>query len=304
LLALDGTWYFASRKVHCKHCLHKSLNGEAAYYHSALTGAIVRPGSGSVLPVMPELTTNEDGEEKQDCGLNAGKRRLAKHGNEYAWLKAALPGDDLFSNYPFCTAVLEQNMSFIFTCKSAPHPRLIETVENSALEEKIESKWNGESHQASRHRWINGVPIRDDAKNPLLVNCFSLEIRSQESGKTTFYNSWTTNKPVDERTVGMLAECGRTRWKIENEHNNVLKNHGCNLERNFGHGKNHAGEVFFLLNLLSFMFHTILDIGDTGWQKARASVNRRDAFFAYLQAALRFAPHESWQDFMLYILPG
>jgi hypothetical protein len=52
------------------------------------------------------------------------------------------------------------------------------------------------------------------------------------------------------------------------------------------------------------MFHTILDLSDDDWQKARDSVNRRDTFFAYLQAALRFALHESWQDFMVYILPG
>jgi hypothetical protein len=96
-------------------------------------------------------------------------------------------------------------------------------VENSVLEEKTVSIWKGKSHQVSIHRWINGIPIRDDAREPLLVNYFSLEIKNQESGKTTFYNSWITNKPVDEHNVSMLAECGRARWKIENEHNNVLK---------------------------------------------------------------------------------
>jgi hypothetical protein len=59
------------------------------YYHSALTGAIVQPGSHSVLPVMPEMITNEDGcsqanLEKQDCELNAGKRWLTNYGKEYA----------------------------------------------------------------------------------------------------------------------------------------------------------------------------------------------------------------------------
>jgi hypothetical protein len=232
LLALDGTWYFASQKVHCKHCLHKTKNEETTYYHSALTGAIVRPGSHSVLPVMPEMITNEDGEEKQDCELNAGKRWLRNYGKEYAWLKATLLGDDLFSNYPFCTAVLKEKMSFIFTCKPKSHPWLTETVENSILEEKTESKWNGKSHQVSTCRWINGVPIRDESKKSLPVNYFSLEIKNKESGKTMFYNSWITNKPVDEYNVSMLAECGRTRWKIENEHNNVLKNRGYNLEHN------------------------------------------------------------------------
>jgi hypothetical protein len=109
---------------------------------------------------------------------------------------------------------------------------LKEEWKTQILEEKTVSKWNGRSHQVSMYRWIKGVPIRDEAKKSLLVNYFSLEIKNKETGKTTFYNSWITNKPVDEYNVSMLAEYGRTRWKIENEHNNVLKNRGYNLEHN------------------------------------------------------------------------
>jgi hypothetical protein len=170
--------------------------------------------------------------EKQDCELNAGKRWLKNYGEEYAWLKPTLLGDDLFSNYPFCTAVLKENMSFIFTCKPKSHPWLTETVENSFLEKKIVSKWNGRSHQVSTYRWINSVPIRDEAKGSLMVNYFSLEIKNKESGATVFHNSWITDKPIDEYNVVLLADCGRARWKIENEHNNVLKNRGYNLEHN------------------------------------------------------------------------
>ena len=92
-----------------------------------------------------------------------------------------------------------------------------------------------------------------------------------ESGKQTYYCSWITNKPIDDGNVRHLVDCARTRWKIENEHHNVLKNRGYNLEHNFGHGKAHAAEIFFLLNLTAFQFHTILDYGDMDYQKARAS---------------------------------
>ena len=46
------------------------------------------------------------------------------------------------------------------------------------------------------------------------------------------------------KNVAYLTSCGRSRWKIENEYNNVLKNHGYNLEHNLGHGKNHAGDMY------------------------------------------------------------
>jgi hypothetical protein len=50
------------------------------------------------------------------------------------------------------------------------------------------------------------------------------------------------------------------RRKIENEYNNVLKNHSYNLEHNFGHGEEHKCEIYALLNLLSFQFHEILQL--------------------------------------------
>ncbi|MDR1971527.1 MAG: ISNCY family transposase, partial [Treponema sp.] len=133
LLALDGVWYHASEKVHCAHCLHQDKDGVRTYYHSAVAGAIVRPGCGSVLPVMGELITNEDGQKKQDCELSAAKRWVQKHGEEYKWLKPTLLGDDLYAHYPFCKQIVEKGMSFIFTCKDTTHPWLSETIENSYL---------------------------------------------------------------------------------------------------------------------------------------------------------------------------
>jgi hypothetical protein len=79
-----------------------------------------------------------------------------------------------------------------------------------------------------------------------------------------------------------------------------LKNRGYTLEHNFGHGKNHAGEVFFLLNLIAFPFHTILDMGDEDYQKARGLTSRRDDFFYPLQAALRYALHETGRGFLIF----
>jgi hypothetical protein len=109
-----------------------------------------------------------------------------------------------------------------------------------------------------------------------------------------------TDKEITEENVERPAACARARWKIENEHTNVLKNRGYNLEHNFGHGKNHAGEVFFLLNLIAFPFHTILDLCDGDCQKARALSSRRDDFFYHLQAALRYALHETWRGFLIF----
>jgi hypothetical protein len=301
LVALDGLWYYSSEEIHCKHCLHQSREGTTVYYHSALAAAIVRPGSSSVLPLMSEPIKNTDGNEKQDCELNAGKRWLSSHGAEYGWLKPTLLGDDLYSNQPFCDSVLAENMSFIFTCKPASHPWLRETVEYSFLEEKVIKKWNKNHRQAITYRWIKGVPLRD-SKDALMVNYMQLEITNEKTGKVSYTCSWITDKTITADNVELLASCGRARWKIENEHNNVLKNRGYNLEHNFGHGKQHASEIFLLLNFLAFLFHTILELCDEGYWKARSSFGRRDSFFQHMRVAMRYVLHLSWDEFMLFVL--
>ena len=298
LLAMDGVWYFSSQQIHCNHCLHTTKDDITTYYHSALAGAIVRPGNTAVLPVAPEMISNTDGAEKQDCELNAAKRWLSKHAEEYKWLSPTLLGDDLYSNYPFCKEVLEKGYSFIFTCKDNSHPWLTETVKNSFLEETSRREWNGRHHLVYTYQWLNGVEIRDN-KETLLVNYFSFSIWNEQKNKRTFYNTWITNKTITSSNVAHLASCGRARWKIENEHNNVLKNHGYNLKHNFGHGKNHASEMYCLLNLLAFQMHSLLDINDEDYQKARACAGRRDEFFNELRVLMRRILFESWQHFIV-----
>ncbi|MDZ7899267.1 MAG: hypothetical protein U5N85_14750 [Arcicella sp.] len=45
---------------------------------------------------------------------------------------------------------------------------------------------------------------------------------------------------------------GRSRWKIENETFNTLKNQGYHFEHNYGHGKKHLSTVLSYLMLLAF----------------------------------------------------
>ena len=300
LVAIDGVWYHSSEKIHCAHCLHQRKEGVTTYYHSAMAAAIVRPHVASVIPVMVEMITNEDGEKKQDCELTAAKRWLPKHVDELQGLKATILGDDLYSHYPFCKKILDNQLSFIFTCKQNTHPWLAETVQNSYLTEQTVKICKGKKFYIHTYRYLNKVPIRD-GKETLMVNYMELEIREKESGEVTYHSGWITDKPIDDSNVQHLVECARTRWKIENEHHNVLKNRGYNLEHNFGHGKEHAAEVFFLLNLIAFQFHTILEYCDAEYQKARASCSTRVAFFEAMRFCLRFAYHDSWSAFLIFL---
>ena len=73
------------------------------------------------------------------------------------------------------------------------------------------------------YRWARGLPLRggDDA---LLVNWLSLEIR-KPNGDVTYRGAWVTDLDVNASNIEELVLCARTRWKIENENFNVLKEH-------------------------------------------------------------------------------
>jgi len=75
LVALDGTTFFSSEKISCPCCSHQKLkNGNTLYQHSAVTPVIVAPRQAQVIPLPPEFIQPQDGQDKQDCEIAAGKR--------------------------------------------------------------------------------------------------------------------------------------------------------------------------------------------------------------------------------------
>ncbi len=68
LMAMDGTEYFSSSKIHCKNCsVTEHKNGSITYSHTVVTPVIVAPGNPRVIPLEPEFVTPQDGHKKQDC---------------------------------------------------------------------------------------------------------------------------------------------------------------------------------------------------------------------------------------------
>jgi hypothetical protein len=298
LIALDGTEYYCSKKIHCPQCATRLRGkGETDYYHAMLAATLVAPGHDKVVPLEPMFIIAQDGSEKQDCENTAAKRWLAVHGQRYAALGAVYLGDDLFSRQPLCQAVKDAGGHFVFVCKPSSHPLIQEYltgVDLPALEQTVK---RGRQRVVHRYRWLPGVPLRD-GRDAMTVNWFEIEIVNAR-GETTYRNSFVTDLPVGPDTVVELAACGRARWKIENETFNVLKNKGYNLEHSFGHGKQNLAAILVSLNLLAFAMHTVCDIGDELWRAARNKLGPRYNFFAKLAAITVYLFFPSWDDLLL-----
>jgi hypothetical protein len=261
LVALDGTEYFSSKKINCPHCnCRNHRNGTTTYFHGCVTPIIVSPNQKQVINLSPEFIKKQDGHQKQDCENAAVKRWLNKnHQNKYGY-PVTLLGDDLYSRQPVCELALKQGYNFIFVCLETSHKTLyewLEFLERSGEVTNVEKKqWDGRKNLIYRYRYTSRLPLRDDDSS-LEVNWCEVTVINEKTQKIIYQNNWITNHEITENNVEEIVKAGRSRWKVENEGNNVLKNHGYNLEHNFGHGENHLCEFLLSLNLLSFLFHTV-----------------------------------------------
>jgi hypothetical protein len=308
LVALDGTNYFSSKAIHCQNCLTRQLtNGQTLYYHAAITPVIVCPGQAQVIALPPEDIMPQDGQAKQDCERAAGKRWLSKHAAQVASRGATLLGDDLYSNQPFCALVVQQRCNFIFTCKPDSHPKFYERVAfwqaNDAMATREEHHWNGRFREVTMVRYLNEVLLRR-GDNALSVNWFEITVVHAKTGEQLYHNSCITNHRLTADNVVDVAQAGRGRWKIENENNNVLKTKGYHLEHNFGHGKQYLSAFMLSLNLLAFLFHTVLEWSDEPYALLRQVLARRQTFFQDIQALMRYMVFDDWHHLMDFMIRG
>jgi len=119
--------------------------------------------------------------------------------------------------------------------------------------------------------------------------------------KITYRNSWVTDIPVDEHNVVDLVKGGRSRWKIENETFNTLKNQGYHIEHNYGHGSRYLSMNFFVLNLLAFYMHQIFELTDRLYQRCRLKTSSRKAYFSLLRYTFQILLFRDWRHFLNFI---
>lgn len=272
--------FFSSEKISCAKCLIRSDHaGAEHFYHSAITPVLVKPGQAQVFPLPPEFITPQDGHEKQDCERNAAKRWLEQVRGRFSAHFVTYLGDDLYANQPVCQLIAETfHQFFIFVCKSESHEGLYQWLDflekNNGLQTITQRHWNGKRGELWRYRFALQIPLRN-GEDALRVNWFELVITDEQTGAILYQNNFVTNHPVTAANVAELTQVGRARWKIENENNNTLKTKGYHFEHNFGHGSQDLANVLAILNLLSFLLHTVQELLTPAYQRLRQALSSR-----------------------------
>jgi prenyltransferase beta subunit len=129
-----------------------------------------------------------------------------------------------------------------------------------------------------------------------------LTIRNSVDDSVVFHNAFVTNHVLNIENVAEIVEAGRCRWKTENENHNVLKTKGYNLEHNFGHGEKHLSSTLLSLNVLAFLFHTILHLIDSRYQEIRRKRGSRRGFFQDIISLTKYFIFKSWQHLIEFML--
>ena len=307
LLALDGTQYFSSAKLHGPCCSCKThSNGKVSYSHTVVTPVLVKPGSDKVISLAPEFIKPQDGHEKQDCEINASLRWLDSQGSQYAALGTTVLGDDLYCHEPFCRALLVKGLEFILVCKPDSHKTLYEWVDdlerNGIVKTVVHKRWTGKRYETDTYRYVSAVPLRN-ADDALSVNWCELTTRSAD-GKVLYRNAFATSLMVDDANVVEVVTSGRARWKIENENNNTLKTKGYRFEHNFGHGQQFLSSLLATLILLAYLLHTLLDLMDDKFCLLRQKLPSRKRLFDDMKALTTYLCFDSWEQLLDFMLEG
>ncbi|MEY3369434.1 MAG: hypothetical protein RLZZ361_104, partial [Cyanobacteriota bacterium] len=129
-----------------------------------------------------------------------------------------------------------------------------------------------------------------------------LTITDLNTEKITYKNTWATNLEVSENNIADLIGAARSRWKVENEGFNILKNHDYELEHNYGHGEENLAFNFFQLTLLSHLYHQAHELNDELYLQVKEKKETKKNFWDSIRSAIRNILFDSWEGLFCYLL--
>ncbi len=310
LLSLDGTEYFSSKKVHCDSCLQKKnkKTGAITYHHQMLGAVLVHPDRREVIPLAPEPIVKQDGDNKNDCERNAAKRLLRKIRDEHPALPLIVVEDGLASNAPHIEELKRQRMHFLLGAKPDDHQHLFAEVVRAQDEERATTiRWT-EPTKPNRPdvlcevSFVLDLPL-NKAHPHLRVN-FLQCIERGADGNVRRQFSWVTDLVITAENARHLARGGRSRWKIENETFNTLKNQGYHFEHNYGHGEQNLSVVFAMLMMLTFLVDQTQQLCCPLFQAVHKKLGSRRMVWDHLRSHFRHIRFVSMQHLYEVVLNG
>ncbi len=303
LVSIDGTGVFSSNDVCCPDCCSKQhKDGSVEYYHQLLVAVLVHPDKKTVLPFCPEAITRQDGQEKNDCEHNASKRLIPQLVKEFPRREFIVLQDAIACNGPHIKMLKSHGLSYIITAKPAVNSLLLNTVLDG-LDDGRTQEIAGTTPEGyvCGYRYANNVPLNHEHKD-LLVNF--IDYWEEYPDGTSFMYACVTDILLTADNVADVVKAGRSRWKVENETFNTLKNQDYNLEHNYGHGQKHLSTTLAVLMILAFLLDQIQETCCQYFQAARNRFYSRKALWNKMRGLFNDYLIDDWTAFFTAIIWG
>ncbi len=305
LLAIDGTGLYHSGACRCEECCVKNEGKpNESYYHQMLAACLVHPTRKEVLPLAPEPIISQDGTTKNDCEKNALKRLLAHVKREHPHLELTLVLDGLYADVPTIKLIKSYGWHFIIVAKDGNHAFLVDAMESLDQQGKVHRQETCEDN-GIRHwyRYANDVQLNKSHPDEH-VNVLNYVETDKKEQRHTW--SWVTDIPLSEDSIALTMRGGRSRWRIENETFNTLKNQDYHLEHNYGHGKQHLATNLAIMTFLAFLVDQIQQLCCPAFQQALAGKPRGARVYLWKMILRYFLSWliEGWDELFTALIQG
>lgn len=289
VVSVDGVEHFCSKTIHCKHCMQrKHRDGTTSFYHSMLSAAIVHPEKKEVFILDNEPIVKQDGASKNDCEQNAAQRLFNHLQQLYSKDFMVFVFDALYACAPVIKRLIEvKRWEFIIGVTPDGNKALFRQFE--ARDQRGQVRWHTQNDEKGKHRfgYTNDLAL-NDSNTDIRVHMLYYEWTNNKGEVTVF--TWITSIKLTKSNIYKVMRMGRSRWKIENETFNTLKNQDYNFEHNFGHGKQNLCTVFAFLMMLAFYVDQIQQSSCQYFKKILQELKTRLKFWESIRAVFKIIP--------------
>ena len=274
MIAVDATGVTTYDEDPGGKLLYRKLSGgRRQYLNHILEAKIVTPEGLSLSICSEPLNNRQRGlYEKQDCELKAFKRLADKLKKAFPRLPICLVMDGLYPNQTVFECCERNHWGYIITLKDGNLSNLQESIRDTEekarkrfTREVVLNKGKGEKKKCgtATYQWIEGLAHKDYKLNWL--ECIWPGITT-EDGETApprrFCHVTNLTPRVDgpfvDRVIAQIAECGRRRWKIENEGFNTQKNQGYHLHHKFSRRSVDTLHNYYMLLQIAHLINQVV----------------------------------------------
>lgn len=150
---------------------------------------------------------------------------------------------------PHIESLQSNGFNYILNVKPDSHKTLFAYINGKRERKELKRHVFTENGVKHEFEYANNVLLCNSSPK-VRVNFLQYTQTDKSGKKTTF--TWVTNIKIAANNLFSIMRAGRSRWKIENETFNTLKNLGYRFEHNYGHGEDHLSTMFAFLMILAF----------------------------------------------------